>query len=62
MLVEDYTLIDCKHVVYFCLFVSADREHPRSVVRGNLDAIPWAQLTDILAELNAKRASSHSSD
>lgn len=62
MLLENYTLIDCRHVVYFCLFVSADREHARSVVRSNLDAIPWAQLSDTLAELNAKGASSHSSD
>lgn len=62
MLLENYTLIDCRHVVYFGLFVSADRGHPRCVVGGSLGAIPWAQLSDILAELNAKGASSHSSD
>lgn len=62
MLLENYTSIDCRHVVYFGLFVSAVGEHPRSVVGGNLGAIPWALLSDILAELNAKGASSHSSD
>lgn len=39
MLPENYTLIDCRHVMYFLVFVSAERERPRSVVRGNLDAI-----------------------
>lgn len=61
MLLENYTLINCRHVVYFCLFVSADREHPRNVVRGNLDGISQTQLSDILAKRNAKGASSHSS-
>lgn len=41
MLPENYVLIDCRHVLYFCVFVVADREQPRSVVRGNLDAITW---------------------
>lgn len=62
MLLENNILIDCRHVVCFCVFVSADGEHPSSVVRGNLGVIPWAQLGDILAELHTKVASSHSSD
>lgn len=61
MLIENYVLIDCRHVVCFCLFVSADREHPSGVVRDNLGVIPWAQLCDILAKLHTKVASSHSS-
>lgn len=42
MFPENYALIDRGNVMYFCLFVVADREQPRSVVRGNLDAITWA--------------------
>lgn len=64
MLLENYTLIDCRHIAYFlfvCLFLLIWK-HPRNVVGGNQDAIAWAQFSDILAEVNTKGTSSHSSD